>query len=61
KKMTKRMSFKFKWVGLVATLIVGIGSWQLAIARLWYVIVITAADVTIEYYTRLIVRRIRYV
>lgn len=26
--MTKRMSFKFKWVALVATLIVGIGSWQ---------------------------------
>ncbi|WP_432788234.1 DUF1002 domain-containing protein [Lactiplantibacillus plantarum] len=26
--MTKRMSFKFKWVALVATLIVGLGSWQ---------------------------------
>ena len=26
--MTKRMSFKFKWVAPVATLIVGLGSWQ---------------------------------
>ena len=26
--MTKRMSFKFKWVALVATLIVGLGGWQ---------------------------------
>ncbi|KLD59572.1 hypothetical protein WP50_17395 [Lactiplantibacillus plantarum] len=56
--MTKRMSFKFKWVALVATLIVGIGSWQLAIARLGYVIVITSPDIYFEYSESLVLRQI---